>query len=407
MTAFVASKTLIQALLTEEVYHTGEIRAPAAIESLTGLRFIGSNYDNKTGYYAEAWGKPIEGAIDQYSEITLVNRGTAITPAVENLLGAPLKDNADSDRNAEIGENASIILTGNSSYSNSGRSFLEALQNYSPDALVVTGHSLGGWAAGALTDYALNRGYANVTGVAFNPLQYYQSIFGDSGGLSTKLTNYAIANETLTRNPLLDFTQTFSSLFGTPQGNQVLLGSVQFANGSTGEILKNHGADTVVAQMLLLLTQGHEDDAEFIAGRNAWIDAAYQSYQGQGIPEAIQSVKDGQAAMIPANEKLIVDSNGVIRYVAGEESRPLITAADVGRVFGSQLGRLLAGDDQFSQIALGTVLGTLGQNIGQEIDAAEGADIVGFDNFFKDLEQSGISAVGSYLFGELKELGSE
>lgn len=400
MTTFTPSKQLIAAILAERVYHTGEIVNVQALTDLTGWEFIGQQYDAASGYFAEAWGHR-DSAGQPYSDVMQVTRGTAFSPAKENPLGANLIGDAENTKQTEIGENASIIFTGTSSYKDPGINFLQILASQFPQARITeVGHSLGGWTAGALVDWAIkNLAGRDVTGIAFNPLQHTSSYLDSTPGLAEKLTSFVLGNEHLTQNPLLDLFQTISSFFGRPDGTQITLPGVQLANGSTGSIIDIHNIETVVASLAKSESAGQ--DAQWIADRDALLNAVF-SPDGTLRPQVIKDLLAGKALIADPSERVIVDPNDKsIKYVAGKTSRPLLYASDVGQVFGSQLGKLVGGNNQFAQIAAGTTLGVIGRNIGQEIDAAGGAKVIGFKDFGIDLAGAGIGAIGSFLFGEL------
>ncbi|PJF38717.1 MAG: hypothetical protein CUN54_10245, partial [Phototrophicales bacterium] len=86
----------------------------------------------------------------------------------------------------------------------------------------------------------------------------------------------------------------------------------------------------------------------------------------------------------------------------------VITAERVGTIFGSTIGRRLAGDNPFAQIAVGTVLGSIGSSVGEVIDnlvwledlSLGDAIEEAFQNFGPDVAAAGLGAVTSYLVGE-------
>jgi len=88
-------------------------------------------------------------------------------------------------------------------------------------------------------------------------------------------------------------------------------------------------------------------------------------------------------------------------------------ASETGQVFGSTLGRLLTThENQFTQITASTVLGTIGENLGQELEnylweranpeeAIRNPLTNGFEDFGQDLLNAGIGALSSFLTAEL------
>jgi hypothetical protein len=88
---------------------------------------------------------------------------------------------------------------------------------------------------------------------------------------------------------------------------------------------------------------------------------------------------------------------------------------EIGATFGSSLGRILAGSNAFAQIGAGTVLGTLGQEIGGLIAAetTPGLDVekaidglVSGNEILSSVEGQGVGAISAYLIGDLfKDIG--
>lgn len=82
-----------------------------------------------------------------------------------------------------------------------------------------------------------------------------------------------------------------------------------------------------------------------------------------------------------------------------------ISFGQLGSVFGSNLAKLIQTDSPWDAIGVGTLLGTLGLNVGQAIDAGRagvGNPLrVAFADLPQELQSAGLGAVGSYLFAEL------
>lgn len=120
------------------------------------------------------------------------------------------------------------------------------------------------------------------------------------------------------------------------------------------------------------------------------------------------------------------DAVRVIKDAATQEGIPLAQAMDevlelmgefleenaseIGQVFGSTLGRLLMeGESQIAQISVSTLLGTIGENLGQELENyLRGLDgqpplAEGFENFGQDLFNAGVGVLSSFLTAELFE----
>jgi hypothetical protein len=102
-----------------------------------------------------------------------------------------------------------------------------------------------------------------------------------------------------------------------------------------------------------------------------------------GKPTAVQMKIDGQSANVTA------------------------AAASVGQVLGSALGRALAPNNQFGQIAIGTVAGAIGQQLAQTFAASLQADASKFDlagafaDFHISIAGAGAGSVASFLVAEL------
>ena len=107
------------------------------------------------------------------------------------------------------------------------------------------------------------------------------------------------------------------------------------------------------------------------------------------------------------------------RANAAQVSQTFATASqeygEIGSTFGSSLGKILGGSNQFAQIAAGSVLGVLGQDAGTLIAGAttDGIDldkviggVVDGNAFLSSLEGQGVGAISAYLVGELfKDIG--
>ena len=88
----------------------------------------------------------------------------------------------------------------------------------------------------------------------------------------------------------------------------------------------------------------------------------------------------------------------------------IITGSQIGSILGSTLGRQLAGQNQFAQLAAGSVIGAIGLNLGQLVDQAFDVDLgrfadgtrkQAFQDFGLDLGVAAAGAVSSFLVAEL------
>jgi hypothetical protein len=102
------------------------------------------------------------------------------------------------------------------------------------------------------------------------------------------------------------------------------------------------------------------------------------------------------------------DSTGQITAAQLQLEQNIIAAGgSVGQIFGSALGRALAPNDQFAQLAVGTVAGLIGQKLLQTFTASLTLDASRFvvGNFASvtglDVAHAGIGAISSFLTAEL------
>lgn len=90
-----------------------------------------------------------------------------------------------------------------------------------------------------------------------------------------------------------------------------------------------------------------------------------------------------------------------------------VSYGSLGAAFGSSLSRMLKIEDKYEGALVGSLLGAVGLNIGQELDAGRGLKTKaglakGFEDFDLDLAAAGLGAIGSLLLGGLiAELGIE
>lgn len=92
-----------------------------------------------------------------------------------------------------------------------------------------------------------------------------------------------------------------------------------------------------------------------------------------------------------------------------------ISGAQIGNVLGSQIGKILGGNSLVESIGLSSVLGGIGEDVGQAIDAADTVGEAGdisetvssiADGALSDIATTGAGAVGTYLAAEfVKDLG--
>ncbi|HEX8655316.1 MAG TPA: calcium-binding protein [Allosphingosinicella sp.] len=104
------------------------------------------------------------------------------------------------------------------------------------------------------------------------------------------------------------------------------------------------------------------------------------------------------------------DGQRIERVTYVRLNNQILTLAQAGQIIGSGVGRAIAGDNPIAQVLVGSLLGTVAQNLGEELglalfDKNGHAAVKGFKNFFEDLGtnivSAGVGAVSSYLTAEL------
>lgn len=102
------------------------------------------------------------------------------------------------------------------------------------------------------------------------------------------------------------------------------------------------------------------------------------------------------------------DPNGNITS-ATPKLDPIVIGAggSIGQIFGSAIGRSIAGDNAFAQLAAGTVGGYIGQQLGTQVATALQGDFSGFnfaeafDHFDVNIAGAAAGSVASFLTAEL------
>ncbi len=109
----------------------------------------------------------------------------------------------------------------------------------------------------------------------------------------------------------------------------------------------------------------------------------------------------GELLNPPTTEFAVFDKNG------DDGVSHVLTAGSIGSIFGSVLGRQIAGDSQFAQLGASALLGAVGNTLGQLAgNVFEGLEFgAAFDDAFSRLDtnlaNAGIGAVSSFLVAEL------
>jgi Ca2+-binding RTX toxin-like protein len=108
-------------------------------------------------------------------------------------------------------------------------------------------------------------------------------------------------------------------------------------------------------------------------------------------------------------DKIVVGDNGAISSFTWGASQ--ISVGDIGSAFGSSLGRLLGGNSLVGQVAAGTVIGTIGKEIGNALQMGatfsldfavkDAFGVLGGGSGVGALPSAAIGAASSLLIGEL------
>ncbi|MFN3331462.1 MAG: hypothetical protein ACK47M_02975, partial [Caldilinea sp.] len=167
------------------------------------------------------------------------------------------------------------------------------------------------------------------------------------------------------------------------------------------------------------------------------VSAATATYTSNGETASYTMYRDAARALSPyggftvdnsfswlGENALLVTTDGISRLYRGANSvlRELIDGiaevveetigalseisfGQIGSIFGSNLARLIDTDDAWEALGVGTLLSTIGLNVGQGIDNALDDDALtlfrdAFDDLPQDFASSGLGAVSSYLFSE-------
>jgi hypothetical protein len=186
-------------------------------------------------------------------------------------------------------------------------------------------------------------------------------------------------------------------------GNASISGGYQAPTGST--ILVASNSINVVQQQTTstqTTTLNWDGELERITKLNNDLSSAIQEFDPRNTHPYTELDIDEDATGKPTAVQLKFDG------------QPNTTAdfSAVGQVLGSALGRALAPNNQFVQLAAGTVVGAIGQKLAQAFAASLTTNGAAFDpasvftNFNVSLAGAGASSVASFLVAELgTELG--
>ena len=278
----------------------------------------------------------------------------------------------------------------------------------------------------ALANHALNTYAVNILGpdtptpTPFNIQKMMDDPFGTFGSPTTSqfsflpdgtlLTTYKAADGTLLGNTTQNIDGSGSvSLFAT--SGQSWTKETGYFN-STGKLTSAES----------LQTDGGSERTVFDTGTEAWSSETsefnvYQRLQSQRVDfdNGSQQIKKYDPDDNHPYKQLDITKgpNGQISEAQLQLEANIIAAGgSVGQIFGSALGRALAPNNQFAQLAVGTVAGLIGQKLLQTFTASLTLDASRFiaGNFASvtglEVANAGLGAISSFLTAELgHELG--
>ncbi|MEM7429235.1 MAG: hypothetical protein AAF441_24385, partial [Pseudomonadota bacterium] len=170
-----------------------------------------------------------------------------------------------------------------------------------------------------------------------------------------------------------------------------------------------------------------DDGSRLLVGTKSGLASVeyQQDLNGDGFFEKVTGITKNDGVSVSAT--FTHDGHGVVEgdveYEVIYGPGSIITGNQIGSIFGSTLGQSLAGDNIFAQIAAGSVLGAVMENLGESLDVLfnfAGHDVhtvnnvdladstkIAFDDFgadlFNQVKTAGIGAISSFLAGELGE----
>ncbi len=246
------SDAAVGSVLSDVVYHSAGETINTSQLGWVQLAVPGTDkplliYDQQTGYYAEAWGKPNADGTG-YSEIMQVSRGTVVSDADPNYTAAPLAANSNADMWKTLGDDAQVVLQDSTpqGYVQQGSNFLSTIQQYySGVPIIEAGQSFGGFTADAITArYLADHPDANdVSAVTYNALPYTAGM-ADEDGVSAgilsnaNITNYYVGNEQFTQNLVV----------GTPIGATSELPALPYSGPDILDSFTIHSTEAAVAE---------------------------------------------------------------------------------------------------------------------------------------------------------------
>lgn len=156
------------------------------------------------------------------------------------------------------------------------------------------------------------------------------------------------------------------------------------------------------------------DKIVITADANSWFASMVRNGE---VEQIIQNNSDGTrhvAIFDPGDDHaytkvdLTEDANGNITNVAATLDPNVIAAGgSIGQIFGSAIGRSIAGNNAFAQLAAGTVGGFIGQRLGAELAESLQTNIANFDftdafaHFGVGISGAAAGSVASFLTAEL------
>jgi hypothetical protein len=293
--------------------------------------------------------------------------------------------------------------------------------------LLLGGKDLLGFWALVLKNHALSTYAVNILGPDTpTPVPFHiQKMMDESpyGGFGAPFGNDATSQSAILPDGTLIITYKApdGTLLGNATQNVDGNGSVSLFATSGQSWIKETGFFDTKGQLASAESQKVNGDVE----RTSFDTASNQSFYARTLTEDLNGALKSQADVLDSLDRLTkyydtqnthpyreldvsTDSTGKVTAAQVQLENNIIAAGgSVGQIFGSALGRALAPDNQFAQLAVGTVAGLIGQKLFQTFTASLTVDASRFvaSNFATvtglDVAHAGIGAISSFLTAEL------
>jgi hypothetical protein len=349
MSGYTAPDSLVAALLSVEVYHSGG----QVVAAPPGWEEFANDYDPTTGYYGEAWGQlalddagnPVSG---HYTQIIQVNRGTVFTTGASGPQNVPAKiasngtvvpavnlgDTASDDFYNTIYADGSILFGNQPYYVASATGFYQQLASqYSTIPIIETGQSLGGATSDAVVAAHANTDL-DLSAITFNALIYGNGNAGLTAAQAAALpiTNYYVGNEILTQNVLSRNGQWATG--GTQLGTNVYLPALPVGSSfvsTVGNLQTIHSAEAGLSQLFraLYMTPNAplytKPSTVTLDSAGQWLQSVFPDYPAN-TPELIQAIlanptSSNTTSPLDTPEQIIFyDLNDAVTVAVGGDS---------------------------------------------------------------------------------------